>query len=128
MESELQHRIAELEAAIRAHRDRRADDRCWLDDLELYAVLGDNVPPDNSVGDKLAMLENCKRFIAVRCSAGTWKSYVELESEVRSLRDQIALLQKFAVAAQRGSMSSDSPKSRSEERRVGKECRSRWSS
>lgn len=28
-----------LESAIRKHRDQRGDDRCWLDDEELYKTL-----------------------------------------------------------------------------------------
>jgi len=45
-----------LRDAIKKHRDQRGDDRCWLDDRELYAVLGDGDLGDNHVGDKAAML------------------------------------------------------------------------
>ncbi len=40
-------RIAELEAevqrltdAIKLHHSKKGDDRCWMDDVNLYAVLG----------------------------------------------------------------------------------------
>lgn len=41
--SRLLHRVQELEAAIRKHRDQKGHDRCWLNDLELYGVLGEPV-------------------------------------------------------------------------------------
>ena len=83
-------RIQELEAAIRKHRDQRGDDRCWVDDLELYKVLGDsdNVTPDNSLPAKDEFLRNCARFYDHRCKDGSgdgWKSYQELEKENQQL-------------------------------------------
>jgi hypothetical protein len=39
----LRHRVDELEAAIRTHRDYRGHNRCFLDDYELYQVLGDPI-------------------------------------------------------------------------------------
>lgn len=72
-------------AAIRKHRNQHGDDRCWLDDQELYAVLDDGDLGDNRVGDPAAMLENCKRFIAQRCIAGgPWVSYAELEGQLKA--------------------------------------------
>lgn len=79
-------RVEMLEAAIRKHRDQKADDRCWMDDLELYAVLGDQVVPDNRVGCPTEMLANCERFIARRCAGGEWPSYLALETELVGLR------------------------------------------
>lgn len=55
-------RIAELEAAIRKHRDQRGDDRCWLDDLDLYAVLGDTQKPEFQLPPRLTFLQNCSRY------------------------------------------------------------------
>jgi len=82
--------IRRLRAAIVKHHDQKADDRCWMDDHELYAAAG--LPdPDNCIGDPEAMLANCKRFITSRCRAdGPWKSYAELEAENAALRTQIA--------------------------------------
>lgn len=79
-------RLDSLEAAIRKHRDQKADDRCWMDDLELYAALGDQVVPDNRVGCPAEMLANCERFIARRCAGGEWPSYLALETELVGLR------------------------------------------
>jgi hypothetical protein len=74
-----------LQAAIAEHHAQKADDRCFLDDDELYAVA--RLPPvDRTIGNPAAMLENCKRFIAQRCQGGgLWKSYAELEAENKNL-------------------------------------------
>lgn len=96
---ELRHaeaRIAELEAAIRAHRAAKADDRCIEDDDALYAALGDDIPCDRRVGDKFAMLRNCARFIENRCEGGGWPSYVEVEAERDAARQA---LDRFVAAA-----------------------------
>lgn len=77
--------IDRLKAAIRLHRDQRGDDRCWLDDLQLYAALGEPIKPDNRVGDKDAMLKNCARFIERRCEGGAWPSYHDLENALREI-------------------------------------------
>jgi sarcosine oxidase delta subunit len=81
------HAVAErLRAAIFKHRSQKADDRCIEDDDELYAALGDGIKCDRRVGDKLAMLTNCARFIERRCEGGGWPSYADLESEIERLR------------------------------------------
>jgi hypothetical protein len=80
-EGELQARVAELESAIRNHRDQKGDDRCWMDDQSLYAVLKDGNLGDNTVGDQAKMLKNCERYVHLRCQGGGgWKSYAELEA------------------------------------------------
>lgn len=63
--------------AIKKHHDQKSDDRCWMDDQELYAAAGLE-PGDNTISDPDAMLENCKRFIACRMSKGKWPTYQEL--------------------------------------------------
>ena len=83
-------RVLQLEAAIRQHRNEKADDRCWLDDYILYSVLGDTIVHDNRVGDRAEMLLNCKRFIDQRCDGGTWPTYVELEVTITALRADLA--------------------------------------
>jgi hypothetical protein len=81
--------LARLRAAIAKHHAQRADDRCFLDDDELYAAAGLPVP-DRRVGDKLAMLANCIRFIDRRCeSGGPWRSYVELEAHLARVLDAL---------------------------------------
>jgi HEPN domain-containing protein len=78
-----------LRAAIAKHRSQKADDRCIEDDDELYAALGDGVKCDRRVGDKAAMLANCKRFIERRCEGGHWPSYAEVEAERDEAREGI---------------------------------------
>jgi hypothetical protein len=84
-----------LRAAIRTHRDQRADDRCIEDDDRLYAALGDGIPCDRHVGDKAAMLRNCMRFIDRRCEGGTWPSYADLEEQIADLRASNAQLDRL---------------------------------
>lgn len=75
-------RIKELEDAIKKHRAQKLDDRCWLDDQELYAVLKDGDLGNNSTPPMDKMLENCKNFLTKRCNpSNKWKSYQELEKE-----------------------------------------------
>jgi hypothetical protein len=90
-----------LRAAIAEHHAQRADDRCIEDDDRLYAAAG--LPPcDRRVGDKAAMLGNCRRFIERRCQGGGWPSYAELERELEALRgerDALASCCRKALAA-----------------------------
>lgn len=85
--AELEAEIERLTTAITNHHDQYADDLCWMDDDELYAVAG--LPARQATtGDTKAMLRNCKRFLRQRCQgAGDWKSYVELEAEIARLRE-----------------------------------------
>lgn len=78
-----------LRNAIREHRAQKADDRCWLDDLDLYRAVGDGNFGDNRVGDRAEMLANCRRFIEARCTGGHWPTYAELEAEVARLRAKV---------------------------------------
>lgn len=83
-----------LLAAVVSHHAQRADDRCWLDDVELYAAAG--LPADgvNLVGDQVAMLKNCERFVANRCAGGgPWQSYADLLAERDALRGRVAELE-----------------------------------
>ncbi len=61
----LREEIRRLRAGIRTHRDQRGDDRCWLDDEKLYALLHEGVPARTSLDIEL-MLPNCRRFIETR--------------------------------------------------------------
>jgi hypothetical protein len=78
-------RVDELMSAIKKHHDQKADDRCFMDDDVLYSVAG-LIPVDRRVGDKEAMLANCKRFLEQRCEAGGWRPYTELEKEIEELK------------------------------------------
>lgn len=59
--------IIRLRNSIRAHRDEKGHDRCWLDDVELYAIL-----PEGTFGIDLALppkdefIKNCERYHAHR--------------------------------------------------------------
>lgn len=69
VETASQKRINELEAAIKNHRDQRGDDRCWVDDQELYQVLGDE-KANTALPPKEIFMENCARFHASRQAPG----------------------------------------------------------
>jgi len=87
--SDEQNRILELEAAIRKHRDQRGDDKCWLDDQELYNVLGDGNLGDNSLPAKEKFLNNCANYYEKRCKNANWPSYQELEEKIKTLEAQL---------------------------------------
>lgn len=74
-----------LLAAVCKHHSQRGDDRCWLDDLELYRAAGLG-PADNTLPPEAEFLANCQRFYRNRCRGGDWPSYQQLEEEVRRLR------------------------------------------
>ena len=81
---------AKLEAAIRNHRDQRGDDRCYLDDAELYSVLGESeavtvLPP------KEVFLANCARFHASRQKPG--EKYETEEERYQDLKTKVAELE-----------------------------------
>lgn len=75
--------------AIREHRSQRLDDRCWLDDQDLYRVLGDGNLGDNSTPPMEEMLKNCKRFLEQRCNPGNWPSYQELERRIALMKEDL---------------------------------------
>lgn len=91
-ERELEVEVARLKAAVGRHRDQPGEDKCWQDDLELYAAcLDDGVVPDNRVGDPLEMLSNCVRFVRRRCAGGAWATYADLCREIGRLRGLVEL-------------------------------------
>lgn len=68
-EQELRSEIERLRNAIRKHRDQRLDDRCWMDDFELYEVLPEGIEPsyvDLRLLPKEEMMRNCERFVDCR--------------------------------------------------------------
>jgi hypothetical protein len=60
--------VDRLKGAIRKHRDAHGDDRCWIDDLELYRIIGDgDVDPSSlKLPSKCEFLESCSRFWSQR--------------------------------------------------------------
>lgn len=80
--------VERLRAAIRRHRDYRGDDRCFQDDVELYAVLpeGDTRP----LNETAVTIENCQKYIQCRQQGREYVSpqrkIEELESEIERLK------------------------------------------
>lgn len=77
--------IERLQGAIRKHRDMRGDDRCYLDDAELYGVLpeGDTRPAI----DSQVTLGNCIEFIKCRQQG---RKYVSPQREIERLTQENA--------------------------------------
>lgn len=65
----LEEALAEVERlrnGIRSHRDEKGHDRCWEDDLKLYALLPDQVIPDGELPSREEFLRGCARFYELR--------------------------------------------------------------
>lgn len=54
-------RILQLEEAIRNHAAQKGDDRCWLDDLVLYRLVGIDTHQGLALPEE-EFLGNCKRY------------------------------------------------------------------
>lgn len=67
---------------IRRHRDLRGDNRCWLDDEELYATLPEGYKPP--CRDAAVEIENCQRFI--RCRHNPSTTYYSPQDEIDRLQ------------------------------------------
>jgi len=90
------HRIMELEDAIRAHRDARGDDRCWMDDEELYGILPEGyTAPERDCNIEL---ENCKKFIATRHNNPS-TIYVSPQREIERLQGLVTELKALVLYA-----------------------------
>lgn len=74
-----------LLAAIRKHRDYRGDDRCYLDDGELYAILpeGDTRP----WREVAVTLDNCRKFIICRQQG---REYVSPQRRIEELEAELS--------------------------------------
>lgn len=92
-EDRLRARVAELEAAIRSHRDQRGDDRCWLDDETLYRVLPEGFTPP--VRDCAVELHLCEKFIATRHRPDC--EYVSPQRRIEDLEAENATLRAVAI-------------------------------
>lgn len=99
-ESNLKSLLIKTRTAIRKHRDQRGDDRCWLDDEELYNILpeGKN-DADTRLNEPEVMLEHCKKYI--ECRHNPDQKYIspqreieKLEKENKKLREQLELFVK----------------------------------
>lgn len=57
----LAERVLELHLAIKEHAAQRLDDRCFLDDLKLYKLVGIDEHPGLALPEE-EFLGNCKRY------------------------------------------------------------------
>lgn len=87
-----------LEAAIRRHRDQRGDDRCWMDDDNLYRALPEGFTA--TLRDSAVELENCRRFIESRRHPLT--IYVSPQRRIEELEAENARLRCLLAAAATG--------------------------
>jgi hypothetical protein len=92
--------IAHLQDAIRSHRDARGDDRCWMDDEELYKTLPEGYTPPQR--DSAVELQMCERFIRSRQHPATvyvspQRRIEELEAELTAARQALAALRPRGV-------------------------------
>lgn len=62
----LRQEVVRLRHGIRAHRDAKGNDRCWIDDAALYALLPEDLPADTRLPPKEEFLRNCEKFFATR--------------------------------------------------------------
>lgn len=78
--------VDRYEAAIRKHRDQRLDDRCWMDDIELYEALPEGADPkfvDLRQLPEAEMLANCAQFVKCRRTEATPKEAIVAYKEVK---------------------------------------------
>lgn len=73
--------VAHLLSAIRKHRDARGDDRCWLDDEELYKALPEGYTPPER--DTTVELKLCQKYIECRHNPAT--EYVSPQRRIEEL-------------------------------------------
>jgi hypothetical protein len=66
-------RIAELEAAIRKHREAKGHERCWENDVELYSVLKDNVIADPELPPQEEFFARCQEYYQCQSKKRTGK-------------------------------------------------------
>lgn len=95
---EAQNEIARLKNAIKTHRDARGDDRCWIDDLDLYKALGeDEVPKEAQLSLPVlpAFMSRCAKYWEQRQAPKnepwvTVEELVNVMTEVKKLADTMA--------------------------------------
>ncbi len=62
------HEIIECRHAIRQHRDARGDDRCWLDDYKIWALIPGSFPAPLEVPPMEEAMDMCRAFYKLRGS------------------------------------------------------------
>lgn len=86
----LSERVKKLEDGIREHRDQKGDARCWLDDQQLYSLLG-GTKANTALPSKEAFLSNCARY---------WECRQNPNDKYEGEQEQIKNLQKLLKEAQ----------------------------
>jgi len=84
---ELYDEILKLRKAIRKHRDQHGDDRCWMDDIELYEILPEGANPsfiDLRLMPRDEMLKNCECFVSCRTTELTPEAAIEKYKKEKS--------------------------------------------
>jgi hypothetical protein len=64
---EMLTKFMELRSAVRKHRDEKNQDRCQVDDAELYKYLPENRGADLHVDPPAVFLRGCVNFRFTRC-------------------------------------------------------------
>ena len=62
----LRHQISLMRERIRWHRDQKGDDRCWLDDYEVWALLPDSPPEPRTPPTFEEGMRRCREFWTYR--------------------------------------------------------------
>lgn len=91
--SDMFKKYAELRIAVKEHRDARGDDRCWLDDIELYRALGEEVPKPMMLAlpNREAFFTRCTEYYKNRQSPGCrpWITVEALQTRIDELESYI---------------------------------------
>ena len=85
--------ILRLRSGVRKHRDQRLDDRCWMDDIELYEVLPEGIEPsyvDLRLLPKDVMLRNCEHYIECRSASLTPEEAIEKYKQLKKVDVNLA--------------------------------------
>lgn len=71
---QLQDEVLKLRNGIRAHRDQKGDDNCWLDDqMYLYGLLPEKIGAEPELPNKDLMMLNCSRYYECRQNGKLYK-------------------------------------------------------
>ncbi|HLC52149.1 MAG TPA: hypothetical protein VJI98_02800 [Candidatus Nanoarchaeia archaeon] len=70
---QLKQEIIKLHETIRRHRDAKGNDRCWLDDVELYQLLPEGQEAEFTLPEKNEFLKNCEIYWENRCPLSNLK-------------------------------------------------------
>jgi len=79
--NDLKAEIERLRNGIRNHRDQRLDDRCWMDDFELYELLPEGADPryiDLRQLPKEVMMQNCDHYTTCRKVTATPEEAIKM--------------------------------------------------